>query len=96
LISINCRNTDKHGGSCIFVSNELKTRDLTFLRNLGRKKVFEISAIELVDFKITVVCIYRSPNSNEEIFLALLDEAVNKLLKRGLFWCYVAVQPHNQ
>jgi hypothetical protein len=45
-----CRNTDKHGGSCIFVSNELKTRELTFLKNLGREKVFEISAIELVDF----------------------------------------------
>jgi hypothetical protein len=47
--------------------------------------VSEISAIELVDFKITVVCIYISPNSNEEIFLEFVDEAVNMLLKRGRF-----------
>jgi hypothetical protein len=52
-----CRNTDKHGGSCIFVLNELQTRELTSLTNLGREKVSEISATELVDFKITVVCI---------------------------------------
>jgi exonuclease III len=53
--------------------------------NLGREKVFEISAIELVDFKIIVVCIYRSPNSNVANFLELLEETVNKVLLRGRF-----------
>jgi hypothetical protein len=65
--------------------NELKTRELTFLTNLGREKVFEISAIELVDFKIIVVCTYRSPNSNVDNFLELLEETVNKVLLRGRF-----------
>jgi hypothetical protein len=74
-----CRNTDKHGGSCIYVLNELKTSEFTFLRNLRREKVFEISAVGLVDFKIMIVCIYRSLNSNVEIFLQLLDEALNKI-----------------
>jgi exonuclease III len=80
-----CRNNEKHGGSCIFVSNGIKTREIIFLTNLERDRVFEISAIELVDFKIIVMCIYRSPNSDEEIFLELLDEAVNKVLKGGRF-----------
>jgi exonuclease III len=80
-----CRNMDKHGGTCIYVLNDLKISKPTFLKNLGREKVFEISAIELVDFKILVVCIYRSPNSNVEIFLQLLDEALNKMSKRGCF-----------
>jgi exonuclease III len=80
-----CRNMDKHGGTCIYVLNDLKISEPTFLRNLGREKVFEISAIELVDFKILIVCIYRSPNSNVEIFLQLLDEALNKMSKRGRF-----------
>jgi exonuclease III len=73
------------GGSCIFVSNGIKTSEITFLKNLERDRIFEISAIELVDFKIIVMCIYRSPNSNEEIFLELLNEAVNKVLERGHF-----------
>jgi hypothetical protein len=84
-----CRNTNNHGGSCIFVLKKLKTRELTFLTNLGREKVFEISAIELVDFKIIVVCIYiyiyRSPNSNVDNFLELLEETVNKVLLWGRF-----------
>jgi exonuclease III len=77
-----CRNIGNHAGSCIFALNELKIRQLPFLKNLGREKVFEISANELIDFKITVVCIYRSPNSNKETFLEVSDEVVNKVLKR--------------
>jgi hypothetical protein len=69
--------------------NELKTRELTFLTNIGRKTVFEISTIELVNFKIIVVCIYIyiyiSPNSNVDNFLELLEQAVNKVLLRGRF-----------
>jgi exonuclease III len=80
-----CRNTDNHGGFCIFVLNELKTRVLTFLMNLSMQKIFEISAIELLDFKIIIVCIYRSLNSNVHNFLELLKETVNKVLLRGRF-----------
>jgi hypothetical protein len=80
-----CRNMDKHGSSCIYVLNDVKTSEPTFLWNLGREKVFEISGIELADFKIMIVCIYRSLNSNVEILLHLLDEALNKMLKRGHF-----------
>jgi hypothetical protein len=29
-----CRNNDKYGGSCIFVSNGIKTRELIFLKNI--------------------------------------------------------------
>jgi hypothetical protein len=55
-------------GALYFVLIGLKTRERTFLKNIEREKILEISAIELVHFKITVGCIYRSPNSNEEIF----------------------------
>jgi hypothetical protein len=69
--------------TCIFVSNDLKTRELPFVNNLGRESVFEISAIEVVDLKIIVVCIYRPPNSNKEVFLELLEETLNKVQKKG-------------
>jgi hypothetical protein len=71
-----CRDKDKHGGSCIFVSNVKNVREVTFLKNLGRDKELEISAIELVNFKIIVICIHRSLHSNVKIFLGLLDEII--------------------
>jgi hypothetical protein len=37
-----CRTVHKHGSSCIFGLNELKAGELTFFKNLGREKVFEI------------------------------------------------------
>jgi exonuclease III len=78
-----CRTSNRYGGTCIFVSNDLKTRELPFVNNLARESVFEISAIEVVDLKIIVVCIYRSPNSNKEIFFELLEETLNKVKKKG-------------
>jgi hypothetical protein len=68
-----CRNSDKYGCSCIFVLNEFKLRELPNITNLGKDRVFEISAIELVDLKIIVLCIYGSPMSNAETFLELLE-----------------------
>jgi hypothetical protein len=47
-----CRINDKHGGSCIFVSKSIKTREVSSLKSLGRDKILEISAIEIVYFKI--------------------------------------------
>jgi hypothetical protein len=60
----------------VLVLNKLKTRGPIILKNLGREKAFEISPIELADFKIIIVCTYRSTNGNEEIFLEFSDEAV--------------------
>jgi hypothetical protein len=65
-----CRINDEHGDSCIFVSKSIKTRE-------------EISAIEIVEFKIIVICIYRSPNSDVKTFFGLLEEAVNMVLNKS-------------
>ena len=78
-----CRISNRYGSTCIFVSNDLKSRELTFVKSLARKSVFEMSAIEVVDLKIIVVCIYRSPNSSKEIFLELLEETLNKVKIKG-------------
>jgi exonuclease III len=78
-----CRTNDKNGGSCIFVSKSIKTREVSSLKSLGRDKILEISAIEIVEFKIIVICIYRSPNSDEKTFLGLLEEAIIRVLNKG-------------
>ena len=74
LVANYCRNDDKHGGSCIFILNELKFKELPSVTNLGREKLFEISAVELIDLKIIVVCIYSSPICNVDSFLELLRD----------------------
>jgi hypothetical protein len=42
---------------CVFVSNDLETRELPFVNTLLRESVFEISAIEIVDLKMIIVYI---------------------------------------
>jgi hypothetical protein len=57
LVSKFCRNMCKKGGSCIFVNNELSTRKVTFLNDLCCEKHFEISVVEIVEFKWLLICI---------------------------------------
>lgn len=58
---------------------------MNFSKNLGRDREFEISAIELVNFKIAVICIYRSPHSDVKKFLENLEEIINKVSKKGIY-----------
>jgi hypothetical protein len=67
------------------VRGVINIREVIFLKNLGRDKELEISATELVDFKIIEICIYRS-NSDVKIFLGILDEIISKVMKNRLFW----------
>jgi exonuclease III len=83
LVANFCTTSNRYGDTCIFVSTDLKTRELPFVKNLARESVFKISAIEGVNLKIVVICIYRSPNSSKEIFLELLEETLNKVQIKG-------------
>jgi hypothetical protein len=37
-----CRNEKRGGGSCIFVKDVLRTRQIHYLRGLGEEKTFEL------------------------------------------------------
>jgi hypothetical protein len=50
-----------NGGSCIWVRKDLNTREVSYVRSLGSENVFEMTEVQLMDFKLIVVCIYRSP-----------------------------------
>jgi hypothetical protein len=67
-----CRTKKKGGGSCIFVKDVLKTKQIHYLHEIGQEKDFELSAVELLDIKMVIVCIYRSPESDLDEFLAKL------------------------
>jgi hypothetical protein len=65
------------------VSKSIKTREVSSLKNLRKDKMLEILAIEIVEFKIIISFIYRSPNSDVKTFFGLLEEAINRVLNKG-------------
>jgi hypothetical protein len=79
LVSTFCRKDCKNGGSCIFVTKQLDTREITFLNDLSCEKIFELAVVEIVDFNWVLVCIYRSPHSDVGIFLEKLEIVVDRI-----------------
>jgi hypothetical protein len=82
LVSKFCRKDFKNGGSCIFVKKELNVREIVFLNDLCCEKNFELSAVEIVDFKWLLICIYRSSHSDVCIFLDKLETLVDRIYKK--------------
>jgi hypothetical protein len=46
LVSNFSRNHSASGGSCIFVTNNIDTKEVEYLKGLGKEKVFEIHAVQ--------------------------------------------------
>jgi hypothetical protein len=67
------------GGSCIYVKKEIRTKELNDLEYLGEVKNFELSITKLIDYKIILICIYRSPHGKFKVFLNRLEIVIQKL-----------------
>lgn len=81
LGSIFCRFKQKRGGVCIIHHNSVEIKQLPFVRDLSCELTFECCGIELINYKIILVCIYKIPESNARIFLNKLDILLS-ILKR--------------
>jgi hypothetical protein len=79
LVSNFSRNHSASGGSCIFIRNNIETKEAEYLRGLGKEKVFEISAVELSDSDTILACIYRSTDSDFYEFLQKLELLILKI-----------------
>jgi hypothetical protein len=85
LISQFYRHNRKGGGSCIFVRDMLRTREVYYLSRITQEKIFELLAVELLDIKVVIVCIYRSPESDIDEFLGKLEIVIeSRNIKKGL------------
>ena len=75
------RQKQNRGGSCIFVRNGIKTKEYTNFQHLNVEKDFETCIIELLEYNIVILCVYRTPDSNIAIFIRNLNIIINHLLK---------------
>jgi hypothetical protein len=46
---------------------------------MGQEMAFELSAVELLDINTIIVCIYRSPESDLDEFLAKLEIMIRRI-----------------
>jgi hypothetical protein len=90
LVSNFSRHGSEHGGSCIFVKKYIHTEEVIYFKGINKEKDFEMSVVELLDYKIILVCVYRSPDSDFYIFLSKLEfviqEVQSKRKKLILSW----------
>lgn len=57
LVSSYCRNSLEHGGTCIYLKNSIKGISNKEVCDLSVKQVCEISAVNLLDYNMCIVCI---------------------------------------
>ena len=77
------RKTMKHGGTCIYVKNNIEAKNCTKFENINMEKHFEASIVELPKHRTFIICLYRSPNSNIKISIEKLEFTVNDLNKKN-------------
>jgi hypothetical protein len=51
--------------------------------SLNQKEHFETSIIELIQFNTVIICVYRPPNSNINIFIETLDTIISNFISKG-------------
>jgi hypothetical protein len=65
------------------VGKNICTKNLNCFHDISAEKDFEASAMELVDYNYTIVCIYRSPDGNFWIFLKNLEFILHTIQSRN-------------
>lgn len=61
-------NKEKRGGVYIMVTSGLQVKHVLLLKDHAQDKIFEFCGIEIPICRMVVICLYRIPNSNTDIF----------------------------
>lgn len=90
LASVYYRTHADHGGTCVYVQHGLCFQDLQ-QTDLITEIDFEYSAVQINSLKLIVICVYRSPDGDLDIFCEKLDTVLqhlkDKILKYKLVIC---------
>lgn len=87
-----CMRQSRHGGCCILVKYSHIFNNLHEINNLSIIGVVEFCAVELLEHKMCIVCVYRAPKVNSssfDIFFDKLNLMITKLLqyKKKIILC---------
>lgn len=74
-------NTNR-GGSCIFIKKGHLWKTIPKITTMSVSSSFECCAVELIDYKLIIVCVYRTPQANNlRIFFDSFDKTLNYINK---------------
>lgn len=77
LISSFSRSKQKRGGSCILVKQGILAKTVPFINKFAVEKHFECCSAKIGN--IIIVCVYRIPNSDINIFISNLENILHYL-----------------
>lgn len=83
LITSFCRGKENRGGVCIFVRNGIEGRELNVCKTMSVEKHFECCGMELSFCNTYIVCLYRTPDSNSDIFFDKLELLLHKICNKS-------------
>ncbi|KOB76621.1 putative crack-3 bf [Operophtera brumata] len=83
LKAIYARHDKRRGGACILTRNDIECVELDTIKDLATKNHFEICGIEIKHLKTIIICFYRIPNSDINIFFEKLQITLERLLFKG-------------
>jgi exonuclease III len=55
---------------------------MNYIQGISEEKDFEVSAVEIVEYNLVIVCVYRSPDGDFAIFLQKLETVIKKIIVR--------------
>lgn len=74
-----CRLKQKRGGVCILHTDNMQIKDLPFLKDLAEELTFECCGLDITEYKMILVCIYRTPTSNVRTFFNKIHILLDRL-----------------
>jgi exonuclease III len=66
----------------IETSKQVEAKPYNLFGNLNQEEHFEASIIELIQFNTIIICVYRNPNSNINIFIETMDTIISNLINK--------------
>jgi hypothetical protein len=77
------RSKSNHGGSSICVKYHMQTKEINYQKGISKEKDFEMTAVEILDYKLIIMCEYRSPDGDFSTFLRSLKSVIQKVQARN-------------
>lgn len=79
VASLYCRKALRRGGVCILCRDYLEFKELLFINDMALENDFECCGIYIPKYGLTIICIYRTPTSNVNIFFNKIEAILYKL-----------------